>query len=255
MRLFDMAGATDRGRVRKNNEDSFIYHLIETQNIALAVVADGVGGYEGGEVASQLSVEGIKNFIVQQVEKENDLNLSDSGLLKKILLQALEKTNKEILRQQKLHLQLNKMASTVVAVLCCQDQLYLTHYGDSRCYLWRDNKLEQLTTDHSVAEQMLAQGFLTKENMHLSPYHHAIYHALGLAGNMQAEVVQLNIQQGDLFLLCSDGLNNCLSDEKIASIIKNEADIKKCTDRLLTQSNAAGGVDNITALLLSCEDQ
>ena len=252
--MFDieMYGGSDKGMVREHNEDSIGYELYNNGEVALAIVADGVGGYEGGEVASSITVDTIK----ENVRKAVMLAKSGAGYaehwLQQVLLNAFEEANREIINQQMLNEGLSKMASTVVAVLCRQNQLMLSHYGDSRCYMWRNSQLLQLTKDHSVAQQLVDGGMLTEENYHLSPYHHVISHAMGLEEIMDADATQYELENHDVFLLCSDGLTNCLKDEQIADTLKNNSDIQLCTEELICRANDAGGVDNISVILLSC---
>jgi len=249
---FEIYGGSDKGLVRENNEDSVGYELYNNSEIALAIVADGVGGYEGGEIASRITVD----FIKESVRKAVMLAKSGAGYtelwMQQVLLHAFAEANHEIIHQQSLNRELNKMASTVVAVLCREDKLMLSHYGDSRCYLWRSSEIKQLTKDHSVAQQMLDEGILTKENYLLSPYHHVISHAMGLEKIIDAKATQYQIEDRDVFLLCSDGLTNCLEDERIAEVMESYADIQLCTEELISRANDAGGVDNISVVLVSC---
>jgi protein phosphatase len=248
----EIYGGSDTGLVRENNEDRIGYELYHDVEIALAIVADGVGGYEGGEIASEISV----NFIRQSIRKAIMLARSGGGFAEhwsqKALLNAFAEANREIIQQQTAHTNLHNMASTVVAVLCQQNQLVLSHYGDSRCYMWRDSQLTQLTKDHSVAQQMLDDGVLSEENYYLSPYHHVISHALGLEKIVVAKTAQYQIENGDVFLLCSDGLTNCLKDKYIARVMMDYADIQLCTEELISRANDAGGVDNISVVLVRC---
>jgi len=249
---FEIYGGSDTGLIRENNEDSIGYELYNNAEIALAIVADGVGGYEGGEVASDIAVE----FIKESVRKAVLLAKSGAGYselwMQQVLLNSFEEANQQIIHQQTLNKKLIKMASTVVALMCRESQLVLSHYGDSRCYMWRNNQLTQLTKDHSIAQQMLDDGVLTKENYRMSPYHHIISHALGLEKIVDAETLQYQIEDKDVFLLCSDGLTNCLEDETIAEIIKSHTDIQLCVEELISRANDAGGVDNISVVLVNC---
>jgi len=249
---FEIYGGSDVGLARENNEDSIGYELFNNTEIALAIVADGVGGYEGGEVASDIAVKIIK----ESVRKAVLLAKSGAGYselwMQQVLLNSFEEANQEIIHQQTLNRELIKMASTVVALMCRENQLVLSHYGDSRCYMWRNNQLTQLTKDHSIAQQMLDDGVLSEENYRMSPYQHIISHALGLEKIIDAETIQYQIEDKDVFLLCSDGLTNCLEDGMIADVIKNHTDIQLCTEELISRANDAGGVDNISVVLVNC---
>jgi PPM family protein phosphatase len=250
---FEIYGGSDKGLVRENNEDSIGYELFNNAEIALAIVADGVGGYEGGEVASNITVDVIK----ESTRKAAMLAKSGAGYseqwMQQTLLNAFEEANLEIIHQQSNHALLKRMASTVVAILCREDRIVLSHYGDSRCYMWRNEQLTQLTKDHSVAQQMLDEGVLTEENYHLSPYHHMISHAMGLEKVVDADALESQIENSDLFLLCSDGLTNCLNDDSIVEIIKKYSDIQICADELISQANDSGGIDNISVVLVKCQ--
>ena len=250
---FEIYGGTDKGLVRENNEDSIGYELYSNNDIALAVVADGVGGYEGGEIASRITVEIIK----ESVGKSFMLVKSGAGYsenwMQQALLGSFAEANDEIIRQQKIDKHLHRMASTVVAVLCRENNLVLSHYGDSRCYRLRNNELIQLTRDHSMAQQMLDDGILTEDNYNMSPYHHIINHAMGLEQTVVAEATEYSLEHEDVFLLCSDGLTNCLNDKKIHAVMNNYSDIQLCVDELIAQANDAGGVDNISVVVVKCK--
>lgn len=251
---FEMYGGSDKGLVRENNEDSIGYEEFDNKELALAIVADGVGGYEGGEIASDISVR----FIIESIRKAVLLAKSGAGYpelwLQQVLLNALMDANQEILHQQSKNKQLERMSSTVVSAICRENYLAFSHYGDSRCYMWRNDQLIQLTKDHSVAQEMIDEGLLTEENYHLSPYHHVISHALGLEKEIKARASQCEIKHKDIFLLCSDGLTNCLDDQQITKVLKGFTDIQQCTDELISRANDAGGMDNISVVLVACKE-
>ena len=249
----NLHGGSDRGLVRENNEDSIAFTTFDEDAIALALVADGVGGHAGGEIASRLAVDSIMDFMAKAVLQASSGGGYSEQWLKQILSQALNSANKTIFEQQTEQPAYSNMATTIVAVLIKDETLALSYLGDSRCYCWRDHTLQQLTHDHTVAMQMFDAGALSDEEYQQSPYHHIINHGLGLSKKETAEETLFDIQDNDRYLLCTHGLTNSLSDIQIAAILDASDDISDCVDELITCANDAGGRDNISVVMLECK--
>lgn len=251
----EIFGGTDLGLQREHNEDAIRHAQFDQANISLALVADGVGGHVGGEIASRLAADAIENYVASCVTQALSGGGYSEHWLQQTLARAIERANREILAGQQPDGQLANMATTIVSVLIRNRHLALGYLGDSRCYRWRDNKLHQITRDQTLAQQMLDQGVITQKQFMVSPYHHILSQALGLGEITKLDIHIHDIIDGDVFLLCTDGLTNCLSDPAIADILAKKTDICDATDELITCANDAGGVDNISVVLVKCEDR
>ena len=254
MAMLQLYGGTDRGLVRKSNEDSIGYVRYDHSPVALAVVADGVGGHEGGEVASKLAIETIDAYVRKAVLRAGSGGGYNDHWLEQTLSAAVEEANQKIVAQRKLQKSLASMATTAVAVLLKEHQLVLANLGDSRCYRWRRQQLELLSHDHTVAQQLIDKGNLNEEQVQHTPYHHVLVRALGLDDAADVDTRSLETEAGDTYLLCSDGLTNCLTDQQIADILASKTDIDACTEELIASANDAGGVDNISVVLVRVVD-
>ncbi|HEY9050930.1 MAG TPA: protein phosphatase 2C domain-containing protein [Gammaproteobacteria bacterium] len=253
MLQLQLYGGTDRGLVRKNNEDSIGFTQFEQAPITLAMVADGVGGYNGGEIASRLAVDNIEGYIRNAITQAVNGGGYTEHWMEQVLANSIEHANRIITTQQQQDQALNKMACTIVSVLIKDDQLALAYLGDSRCYRWRYQSLQLLTHDHTVAQQMLDQNIISQQDYRFSPYHHVLSHALGLDAIAQAKVDVMTMYSGDRYMLCSDGLTNCLTDDEIADVMLSYTDIQQCTEELITKANDNGGHDNISVVLLQVD--
>ena len=243
-------GGTDRGMVRKQNEDSIGYVQFDHSPVSLAVVADGVGGHAGGEVASRMAVDAIEEFVRKAVLQANSGVGYVDNWLEQTLVNAIEYANKKIIDHQLKNQPLANMATTVVALLIKENQLVLSHLGDSRCYRRRNNQLELLSHDHTLAQQMVDNGVIDEKQMRNSPYHHVLNRALGLENTVCASACHHELYASDFYLLCSDGLTNCLDDEQISAILKNNSDMHACIEELIASANDVGGVDNISVVIV-----
>lgn len=247
----EIYGGSDRGLVRENNEDSIGYMLFDSANVAVALVADGVGGHAGGEVASAITVEVIKEQVRKSVLQATSGGGYSEHWLEQVLNNSFAHANKEIKNQQALDKSLEGMATTIVAALIKDDQISIAHVGDSRCYLWRDKKLIQITKDHTVAQEMVDSGALDEQQAKSHPYSHVLSQAIGLERVLDIDIQRYVFNTNDMYLLCSDGLTNCLNDEEIAKVLIECTDIQMCADELIIRANDNGGVDNISVVLVS----
>ena len=247
---FRLYGGTDRGLVRKNNEDSIACVQFEHSPVVLAVVADGVGGHEGGEVASQLAVDSIEAYVSKSVMQATSGGGYGDQWPEQILRQAIEDANTQINRQRQQQRRLASMAATVVALLLIEQRLSLAYMGDSRCYRWRDQQLAQLSHDHTVGQQLIDEAGVDEQQSQSNPYHHVLSRALGMDSPADIDSRSMDARNGDVYLLCSDGLTNSLSDEQIADILRSKTDVDACAEELIASANDAGGRDNISVVLV-----
>jgi len=210
--LMVYAGATDQGRVRKNNEDSILMSEFDHEEILLLVVADGVGGNAGGEVASKMTVDFISTTVKKAVIEANSGEGYHDNWLESTLLRAITDANLQLIEQQQLHQGLSEMATTVVALLIRNNKIALSHLGDSRCYQFTSPELKQITEDHTVLQTLLNQGKINQREFAASPMHHMISKAVGSSPNIKITVENLAFEKNTCYILCSDGLTDCLNE-------------------------------------------
>lgn len=234
--LVSAAGQTDRGKRRKFNEDSFL--VLDEQG--LYIVADGMGGYAGGEVASALTVELIEQaFTSQKFEGPTYDNVPRRGAE---VARAIQTANKTIFEKAQNDPMLKGMGTTVIAArfMLNKQRLYLGHVGDSRCYRLRDNKLDQITTDHTMA----ALGFKG------AAFAHRLHRAVGTTPGVEIDMIMGRPRPNDIYLLCSDGLSKMLKDDEMQRMLVEMKDPQATVDELIKQANDKGGHDNITAIIV-----
>ena len=243
------AGQTDVGCVRKHNEDNF---LVDAE-LNLFIVADGLGGHAAGEVASQIVVDKVGQFISQTVEQdrtwplEYDVSLPyDGNRLKAALMLA----DQAILDDIRGNPERESMGSTVVAALLKDNHATLVHVGDSRAYLLDASGIRQITRDHSWVAEQVANGILTPEEARKHPFRNVITQALGNGGDLDVAVQDVEISELDCLLLCSDGLSGMLQDQDIWQIVKKAGSPQLAVQELVKEARANGGEDNITAVLV-----
>lgn len=223
--------ATHVGKIRRNNEDSLT--VIEPQTF---VVADGMGGAQAGEVASQLLVEVVK-IVLAEIPAPWD---------EKILSRAILAANEKILETARQNEEYRGMGTTATILSLNGSQGYFAHVGDSRLYLLRSGVLRQLTEDHSYVEMLVRRGELTAEAAHTHPMKNVLTQAVGAMEDIHVDAASFSVQGGDKFLLCTDGLTNMVDDATIAEILQTAANP---ADALIDAALAAGGRDNVTVIV------
>lgn len=261
-------GLSDKGMVRKNNEDAFVVN----KDFGFFAVADGMGGHEKGEVASRLAVEtgeGVVSSIFLSSENEDTFSgYEETSSGEEKMESVVAKTNRAIYaenlvsdRRKKratadLHDSLSekrkKMGTTFVCAKLIGRKMYIANSGDSRCYLVRKGAMQQLTRDHSRVEEALQAGKSAgnKPDPHRNKMRNYITSALGTGVHVDPDIVNSLLMRGDIYLLCSDGLTKTLCDEKVCHVICSSKSIKKAAHDLVAIANAVGGPDNITVLLV-----
>ena len=223
---------TDIGSKRSMNQD---YMYCNTEPVGsfqnLLIVADGMGGHRAGDYASRLCVE----TMVQSLEKsahKTPVSLFD----------------KAVFEESASHVEYEGMGTTVVACTLEENTLYIANIGDSRLYLIRDG-IEQITDDHSLVEEMVKQGNITESEARIHPQKNIITRALGINEEVQADFFEIDVEQGDVIMLCSDGLSNMIEDEDMEYIVKNSDTLQTAAESLVARANENGGNDNITVVL------
>lgn len=237
---FLICSLSDIGKKRENNEDSFLYSEIDGGNgnlVYLMAVADGMGGHLGGEVASRRVVE---------VLRENFISNSIEGNMPLLLKRAITEANRSIYDMSCQTSELRGMGSTCTAVLCTQGRAYAAHVGDSRAYLVRKGEVIRITKDHTVAERMVESGIITAEEAKVCPERNALLRAVGSNPEVEVDLMPpIVIMPGDVFVLCSDGLTEYVTEDELSHVVTVFPPDKAC-DLLVNIANNRGGKDNIT---------
>jgi len=242
-------GLTDTGRVRDHNEDTIAFDA----EIGLMVLADGMGGYNAGEVASGIAVKTIVGLVREAVERE-DWRIHDpqAGLTRAsiILRDAIVRANKIIFQTARTQPQCEGMGTTVVGALFFDNRVSIAHVGDSRLYRLRSDDLEQLTMDHSLLQELVDRGFYSAEEAQRAANKNYVTRALGVEPNVDVEVQEHPVHKGDLYLICSDGLSDMVEDDDIHLTISTfGANLENATKQLIQLGNDNGGKDNISVLV------
>ncbi len=232
---------TDKGRTRNTNQD---YVFCEENAVGsfpnLFIVADGMGGHNAGDTASRMCVEEV----VSQIEQST--KVTPIGIFE----QAVAAANEKVFQASLSDKALKGMGTTIVATVVFGDTAYIVNVGDSRLYVYK-NTFRQVTIDHSLVEEMVQSGKLHKEDMRTHPNKNIITRALGTNSEVKADCFEIEVDEGDVLLLCSDGLSNMLEDETIERIIKsNRENMSEAGNQLVQEANEAGGKDNISVVLI-----
>lgn len=259
---FEAVGVTDIGRQRKHNED----HVLLRPELDLFVVADGMGGHNAGDIASRLATASLRNFfeaLASGAEPDKQFLDGYAELAKEaqILAAAVRKANRDVFEISSTYRQHHGMGSTVVACYLARSTgvMHIGHVGDSRCYRYRDGKLDQLTHDHSLINDALAlKPDLTAEELARLPKN-IITRALGMREDVKVDIRSDEVQLGDIYLLCSDGLSGMVEEEDIGNVLAalyaiEGSDLREGCETLVTLANDAGGTDNITAILIRIDE-
>jgi serine/threonine protein phosphatase PrpC len=263
-------GATDKGQVRAKNEDQFaiaeVRRVLRVQQSSLTqpevllgdqlghllVVADGMGGHRGGEVASAMAVMGIENLLLNTIGWL--FRLRGDGVLSE-LRDALKTTDRWVEEAADRQPELQGMGTTITLAYMTGRSLYVAHVGDSRCYLLRNGHIAQLTRDHTLVDKMVSDGLLTPEQAATHAMSNIVTNAVGGGSHgVQPEVHKHALTGDDVIILCTDGLYQHVSDEEIGAAVTEETSPADACQRLVALANARGGTDNITALVVRFDD-
>lgn len=245
----EVAGYTHVGMKRNHNEDNYL--ILTDEN--LCCVADGMGGHSSGEIASKIAVDELAEFF-RMTSRDQDAtwpfkmdkarNYDENRLATGIKL-----ANKSIFDKASSDMKYKGMGTTIVSVHFTQDSAYVGHVGDSRVYYFRQGVLTQITEDHSLLNDYLKAKKLTPEEIENFPHKNVIVRALGMKEMVAVDVAKVEPQQGDIFLLCSDGLSGMVTDPQMQEVLARTTELEKACSQLIDLANAAGGNDNVTCVL------
>jgi PPM family protein phosphatase len=224
-----VGATTDIGQVREGNEDAILI------NDPLYAVADGMGGHRGGEVASNLALQTVEQMFAQR---------------QGTLTEQVERANRAVFERSQSDRDVSGMGTTLTAALIEGGAVRLAHVGDSRAYLFRGGKLQLLTEDHTLVHRMVVEGEITETEAENHPHRSVLTRALGVEGDVRVDETKVEVGDGDRLLLCTDGLTGMLSEDEIESILQDVRDPQEAVDRLVREANRAGGIDNITAVIV-----
>jgi PPM family protein phosphatase len=241
---------TDVGKVRDHNEDA----IGARPEIGLWVLADGMGGYNAGEVASGIAVKTIIDLVSEACKRERRGDIeTGTGLMRQtiVLRDAILRANKVINQTAQSQPQCEGMGTTLVASLFYDNRVSIAHVGDSRMYRLRGNRFEQVTMDHSLLQELVDRGFYSQEEAQRSTNRNYVTRALGVEANVEVEMQEMEVQKGDYFLMCSDGLPDMVEDEDIHLTISTfNNDVKTVGEQLIKLTNDNGGRDNVSVVLV-----
>jgi PPM family protein phosphatase len=248
------AEITDTGKVREHNEDA----IGSNAEIGLMVLADGMGGYNAGEVASGIAVQIITELAAEGAAREerNDIDPT-TGLMRQsiVLRDAVSRANKIIFQTAQSQTHCEGMGTTLVCGMFYDNRISLAHVGDSRAYRLRGNKFEQLTLDHSLLQELVDRGFYSEEEAQRSTNRNYVTRALGVEPTVEVEVQEFDVLPNDIFLLCSDGLPDMVEDEDIHLTISTfNASLDVVGEQLVQLTNDNGGRDNVSVMLAQVLD-
>jgi PPM family protein phosphatase len=241
MRL-KVSGLTDVGLRRENNQD----HFLIDEDLGLYIVADGMGGHQGGEVASHLAVETIHKVIKDSFD--NEKGVSPYELLQRAYRKAAQVIYEKSLEDP----HLKGMGTTAVAALFRQDTLYVANVGDSRCYLIHPPYIWQMTDDHSLLNEQIRAGLVKPEQASLFAAKNVITRSVGFEENVMADVIERKLQENDYFVMCSDGLSGLVADKRICDVAMTLPFVD-VAPRLVEEAKRNGGDDNITVIFMQVE--
>ena len=239
---YTAAAVTDRGRKRPSNEDAFGYSVED----GVYLVCDGMGGAAAGEIASSLAVD-------EMLRVFSCRSTGQCAPMPQLAEEAIAAANQVIFSRAQRNYRLHGMGTTLVVLVVEDRHVWVLNVGDSRCYRLRDKRLEQLTLDHSLVEEQVRLGRMTRPEALRSPLRNVITRALGTQCHVTPDIFEIQAEPGDLFLLCSDGLTRELSDTAIETLLNTDLSLDGLCTRLVQAANKAGGHDNITCLLVRAD--
>lgn len=255
----ECVGMTDVGTARDHNEDDF---YLSRDDEALCIVADGMGGHRSGEVASAMAIKTMVEYYRETMPKgglngrELGTRQSEEGeidLNKRRLVQAIQKANTAVFEAASSNEVYRGMGTTIVSGYFTHRGVYLAHIGDSRAYRYRDGDLDQRTNDHSLANEYVEMGILSSDDVEFFPYKNVITRACGLSEEVEVASHFEQVQEGDLYLFCTDGLTDMISTERITEMIEEHGDLEALCRDFIDEANENGGEDNITVVLARVE--
>ena len=239
-------GQTDKGIVRRDNQDYFHIDQLDDNKLILCVVCDGMGGARAGNVAARMAAE----TFVEELSNSRSMFLNKDQA-PKALSDAIEKANRVVFEGAQAHGEYKGMGTTLVGAAIRRNKAYVINVGDSRAYHISKGKIKRVTRDHSLVEDMLTRGDITPEEAKTHPNRNLITRAVGIEAKVRWDLYTLELKGGDRLLLCSDGLTDIVEEEEFLAEIMRYRDIEKCCEMLIHLALAKGGPDNVTAVLVS----
>ncbi len=234
---------SDIGKSREINQD-YYYISQDTDVPRLYILADGMGGYKGGEIASKLATDSVKSYINSNFNE----NLVEKEEILKLIESAVEYANMVVYEKSKEVPELEGMGTTLEVCLIYNNKAYIGHVGDSRIYRIRKGVIRKLTKDHSYVQQLVEDKKITREEAKTHPKKNMLTKALGCTPYVEPDIRARNFERDDIFIMCSDGLTNMVDDNNICELIMQ--DITTAADKLIENANASGGYDNITVIII-----
>jgi protein phosphatase len=241
---YKFCAQTDPGRIRENNEDSVAFD----DATHVGVLADGMGGYNAGEIASGMATAFIKSELARWLSEAGQQ--ANVGQVRRAIQICVDNANRSIFNASHANPQYSGMGTTLVVGVFLGAKLLLGHIGDSRCYRWRANELSQITRDHSLLQEQIDAGLLTPAQAAISPNKNLVTRAMGVEDEAMLELAEHQVEVGDIYLMCSDGLSDMTDDAAIARVLQNGSSLEQMADELVSMANENGGRDNITVLLI-----
>lgn len=242
--IYTIFSKTDPGRARENNEDSVAFDA----SAYLGVLADGMGGYNAGEVASGMATAFIKSEMARWLSEAG--KQASTREIRRALEICVDNANRSVFNAASSNAQYSGMGTTLVVAVFHSEKLLLGHIGDSRCYRLRKGEMTQITKDHSLLQEQIDAGLLTPEQAATASHKNLVTRALGVEDAVLLELNEHDVEPGDLYLLCSDGLSDMANDSEIAAILDTQTPMAQKADSLISIANEHGGRDNISVLLI-----
>ncbi|MDO5734185.1 MAG: Stp1/IreP family PP2C-type Ser/Thr phosphatase [Eubacteriales bacterium] len=239
------AALSDRGLVRENNEDSYKIKAEPSVYPAIFLVADGLGGHQNGELASQIAVDFMTGKLAEQLGE-----IDQAERIEYLLADNLQKANVRVYLRSLESEDNYGMGTTLTGMVFYPDRFYLGHIGDTRCYLLRSGVLQRLSKDHTLVEQMIEAGSISEDERELNPARHVLTQALGAPEYLKPWLLHMDRKKNDRYLLCTDGLHGLVEDDLIEMTMRQARDPEQACQRLMDLALAAGGSDNITVLVI-----
>ena len=237
----EIAIKSDVGQRRTLNEDAAGYFL-NTQNVPLIVVCDGIGGHNAGDVASAMALSHLGKCWEEE-------SITDTEAAYQWLVKNIQAENDRVFQKANQYRELDGMGTTIVAAVIIDSELLVANVGDSRAYLYRNFQIKQLTEDHTLVQELVKSGEITEEEAKRHPQRNIVTQSLGITLNVQIDFVRVTLKNEDTILLCSDGLSNMLEDQYIKEILGNYSDVNTQAQKAVLAANEAGGRDNITVAI------
>jgi protein phosphatase len=241
-------GSTDVGMKRDHNEDSYLIR----EDLGLCVVADGMGGHAGGEMASSIAVKTIEEGILAS-KQLIDPNVTHDGAIErspvaKLISDCVRKACNNIYKKAQERRELQGMGTTTISVLFHGRHAFIAHVGDSRAYLMRDGRILQLSEDHSLVNEQLRAGLITETHAKQSRFKNNLTRTVGFEEDVAVDIIAVEAKEGDCYLLCTDGLANLVKDEEINQVTGDHF-LRRCPELLIDMANKRGGDDNVTVVV------